>query len=375
MLVFEEKDLQANTKDGAALRTQKEEMLSSRRVAAIQSRQFLDIYGNALTPRDAAVEEAFSLHGNAGKAGLDFWRETDRTSIQVKDNDQGREFLTDIMGLAKPLSIGKTSNAYAKGTDLSKNVERSMDFKVPVDFDHNENVYDSDPIPAFTAGYGVNFRKAVGGLTEGIDFALDAQALKMKWVLSNIADYMLTGDSKIKVDGAVGQGIRNHRNTYQVNLGSGTVGGVVGANIDFTTATNDQIIAFFTVYLASALDNNFVDRLDVLWVSPEIMRVLQRPLAGSAGFKDGTLETEILKFARIGAFKRTFKLSGGQAMFGYVRSADFIRPLVGASVAVVPMPRLMPQDNYNFMIYGAMGLQIRNDYAGRCGVLNFSYVA
>ena len=375
MLVFEEKDLQANTKDGASLRTQKEEMLSSRRVAAIQSRQFLDIYGNALTPRDAAVEEAFSLHGNAGKAGLDFWRETDRTSIQVKDNDQGREFLTDIMGLAKPLSIGKTSNAYAKGTDLSNGVTRSMDFKTPTDFDHNENVYDSDPIPAFTAGYGVNFRKAVGGLTEGIDFALDAQALKMKWVLSNIADYMLTGDSKIKVDGAVGQGIRNHRNTYQVNLGSGTVGGVVGANIDFTTATNDEIISFFTVYLAARLDENYVDTLDVLWVSPEIMRVLQRPLSAAAGFKDGTLETEILKFARIRAFKRTFKLSGGQAMFGYVRSADFIRPLVGASVAVVPIPRLMPQDNYNFMIYGAMGLQIRNDYAGHCGVFNLSNVA
>lgn len=375
MLVFEEKDLQANTKDGAALRTQKEEMLSSRRVAAIQSRQFLDIYGNALTPRDAAVEEAFSLHGNAGKSGLDFWRETDRTSIQVKDNDQGREFLTDIMGLAKPLSIGKTSNAYAKGTDLSKNVERSMDFKVPVDFDHNENVYDSDPIPTFTAGYGVNFRKAVGGLTEGIDFALDAQALKMKWVLSNIADYMLTGDSKIKVDGAVGQGVRNHRNTYQVNMGSGTVNGIAGANIDLTTASNDEVISFFNQYVAARLDDNYVPMLDQLWVSPEIYRVLQRPFSASAGFKDGLLIDYVLRSSRIGAIKQTFKLSGGRAMFGYVRSADFIRPLVGASVAVVPMPRLMPQDNYNFMIYGAMGLQIRNDYAGHCGVFNFSNVA
>jgi len=375
MLVFEEKDLQANTKDGSALRSQKEQMLSQRRVIASQSRHFVDMYGNDLQPADIEINSAFGLVGNAGKPGLDFWRETDRTSIQVKDNDQGREFLTDIMGLAKPLSIGKTSNAYAKGTDLSTGVARSMDFKTPTDFDHNENIYDSDPIPTFTAGYGVNFRKATGGLTEGIDFALDSQALKMKWVLSNIADYMLNGDTKIKVDGAVGQGIRNHRNSYQVNLGSGTVVGVAGANIDFTTATNDQIITFFTVYLATALDNNFVDRLDVLWVSPEIMRVLQRPLSGSAGFKDGTLETEILKFARIGAFKRTFKLSGGQAMFGYVRSADFIRPLVGASVAVVPMSRVNPLDNYNFMIYGAMGLQIRNDYAGHCGVFNFSNVA
>ena len=370
MLVFDDKILTGNSANVRASQSQHAEMMSQRKVFTRQNQMFVDMYGNQLT-----TEQRGGLEANAGKPALDFWRETDRTSIQVKDNDQGREFLTDLMGLAKPLSIGKTSNAYAKGTDISKDVERSMDFKTPVDFDHNENVYDSDPIPTFVAGYGVNYRKAVGGLTEAIDFATDAQALKMKWVLSNIADYMLTGDASIKVDGAVGQGIRNHRNTYQVNMGSGTVGGLAGANINLTTATNDEIIAFFNQYVAAALDNNFVDRIDVLWISPEIRRVLSRPYSGSAGFKEGTLENYLLSFGRIGAIKTTFKLSGGQAMFGYVRSQDFVRPLVGASVAVVPMMRTTPFDNYNFMIYGAMGLQVRADINGKSGVFNFSVVA
>lgn len=370
MLVFEDKMLEGNSANTRASQSQYNEMLSQRRVFTKQNQHFVDLYGNQLT-----AEQRSGLEANAGKPALDFWRETDRVSIQVKDNDQGREFLTDLMGLAKPLSIGKTSNAYAKGTDLSSNVERSMDFKAPVDFDHNESTYDSDPIPTFTAGYGVNYRKAVGGLTEAIDFATDAQALKMKWVLSNIADYMLTGDTKIKVDGAVGQGIRNHRNTVQVNLGSGTVGGVVGANINLTTATNDEIIAFFNQYLAARLDANYVDALDVLWVSPEIMRVLERPYSGSASFKEGLLKDYVLNFGRVKAIKRTFKLSGGQAMFGYIRSQEYIRPLVGATVAVLPIVRQNPFDNYNFMIYGAMGLQVRSDINGRGGVFNFSVVA
>lgn len=370
MLVFEDKMLEGNSANTRASLSQYNEMLSQRRVFTKQNQHFVDLYGNQLT-----AEQRSGLEANAGKPALDFWRETDRVAIQVKDNDQGREFLTDIMTLAKPLSIGKTSNAYAKGTDVSKDVERSMDFKTPVDFDHNENVYDSDPIPCFTAGYGVNYRKAVGGLTEAIDFATDAQALKMKWVLSNVADYMLDGDTKIKVDGAVGQGIRNHRNTYQVNLGSGTVGGVVGANIDMLTATNDQIVTFFNQYVKDALDRNLISGLDVLWVSPQIMTVLERPFSLAAGFKSGTLKEHVMMFSRIGDIRQTFKLTGGQQMFGYIRSADYVRPLVGASVATVPMVRNTPFDNYNFMIYGAMGLQVRADINGKSGVFNFSVVA
>lgn len=46
-----------------------------------------------------------------------------------------------------------------------------------------------------------------------------------------------------------------------------------------------------------------------------------------------------------------------------------ISPLVGMAVGVVPLPRLMPQSNYNFQIMSAEGLQIKKDGEGLSGVV------
>lgn len=105
MLVFEDKMLEGNSANTRASQSQYNEMLSQRRVFTKQNQHFVDLYGNQLT-----AEQRSGLEANAGKPALDFWRETDRVSIQVKDNDQGREFLTDLMGLAKPLSIRTRAN-------------------------------------------------------------------------------------------------------------------------------------------------------------------------------------------------------------------------------------------------------------------------
>ncbi|EOZ5729181.1 major capsid protein, partial [Enterobacter hormaechei] len=46
-----------------------------------------------------------------------------------------------------------------------------------------------------------------------------------------------------------------------------------------------------------------------------------------------------------------------------------ISPLVGMAVGVVPLPRPMPQSNYNFQIMSAEGLQIKKDGEGLSGVV------
>ena len=86
MLVFEDKMLEGNSANTRASLSQYNEMLSQRRVFTKQNQHFVDLYGNQLT-----AEQRSGLEANAGKPALDFWRETDRVSIQVKDNDQGRE--------------------------------------------------------------------------------------------------------------------------------------------------------------------------------------------------------------------------------------------------------------------------------------------
>jgi len=365
MIVFDPKHLNGGAEFNANHQKQFDLVRNQRMVDSINAARIVDQYGAVMEPASKIIESGFVLTANSGKPGLDFWRETDRTTKQVLDHDQGREFLTDLLAVATPLNIGKTSRAYAVGTDLSSDVQRSMDFQIPRSNDHAEIGYDSDPIPTFTAGYGVNFRKAAGGLSEGIDYATDAQTLKMKWVMSNVADYMLNGDAKIKVDGVVGQGIKNHRNTKKVNLGAS------GFNIDLSApaTTTDNIFAFFARDFIKQLDDNYVQKVDVMWVSPEIMRRLNMAYSASGGFKEGTLKDYVLKFTngRIGDIRQTFKLSGNE-FFCYVRDRQMISPLVGAALAVVPVPRQLPIDNYTYVIYGAMGLQIKADVNGRSGV-------
>ncbi|MEN1471822.1 major capsid protein, partial [Pseudomonas aeruginosa] len=78
--------------------------------------------------------------------------------------------------------------------------------------------------------------------TVGIDLVLDSQAAKLRKFNKRIVAYILDGATNIQVESYPAQGLRNHRNTIKVNLGSGAG----GANIDLTTATQEQLAAFFT---------------------------------------------------------------------------------------------------------------------------------
>lgn len=350
MIVFDGKYLQTNANHRAQFGALNEQ----RRVYNNAQRHLMQLHGNSL-------DQSTYVKNEAGILTKDFWREVDNQAIEIRDNDQGREFITDLMGVSTALNVGKTARLYTVAGDIADDVSRSMDGQAPYTYDHVDYDTDGDPIPIFQAGYGVNWRHWQGLQSENVDLVLDSNRRKMVKVMSDIADYMLDGDAKIKAGGFAGQGIRNHRNTKKVNLGAG------GLNINLTTATNDDIVTFFTQTFAKELDDNYVDALDVVWVSPEIMRRLQSPYSLSGGFKEGTLEEYIIRYSRISSFRRTFKLTGNE-LFGYVRNRDFITPLVGAAVSTVPLFRPMPMSNYNFSIWGAMGLQIKADSQGRGGV-------
>lgn len=298
----------------------------------------------------------------ANESGIfkrDFWVEIDRRGIDVRENDRGREFMTDLMTLATPLSIGKKLKAYTAKEDISYNTEISMDGNAVDDFDSIDYQNEGDPVPIFSGGYGVNWRDWEGMRGDGIELLSDSAAAKKKVIMERMADYLLNGSDKISVNGFKGQGIKNHRNTRKVDM---TVAGV-----DLTTADNDAVIAFFNQTLAVELDGNFVDYLDVMWVSPEIMRNLSRPFSKSGEFKEGILLDYVLRFGKVKAIRQTYKLKGNE-WFGYQKSRDVITPLVGAALSTVPIPRIMPHDNFNFMEWAAMGLQIKADVNGKGGV-------
>lgn len=292
-----------------------------------------------------------------GGFAKEFWKEIDNQIIELNTEEIGIEIVNDLMGVQTVLPIGKTLKMYSVSGDISDEVVMSMDGQAPHGFDHTEYGSDGDPIPMFTAGYGVNWRLAHGLNTVGIDLALDSQRLKLKKFNKRRVKFYLEGNDAMVVDGHKAMGIKNHKNTQQLNL-----------TTDLTTAQFDALIDFFTIGEFGVLArNNFVAKYDVMWVSPEIMANLARPHIVNGAVVGSVLKT-VMPFAPVGEIRQTFALKGNE-IIAYQRRRDVISPLIGMTTGVVPVPRTMPTDNYNFKIMSAEGLQITCDMLGRSGVV------
>lgn len=292
-----------------------------------------------------------------GGFAKEFWKEIDNQIIELNTEEIGIEIVNDLMGVQTVLPIGKTLKMYSVSGDISDEVVMSMDGQAPHGFDHTEYGSDGDPIPMFTAGYGVNWRLANGLNTVGIDLALDSQRLKLKKFNKRRVKFYLEGNDAMVVDGHKAMGIKNHKNTQQLTL-----------TTDLTTAQFDALIDFFTIGEFGVLArNNFVAKYDVMWVSPEIMANLARPHIVNGAVVGSVLKT-VMPFAPVGEIRQSFALKGNE-IIAYQRRRDVISPLIGMTTGVVPVPRTMPTDNYNFKIMSAEGLQITCDMLGRSGVV------
>lgn len=299
---------------------------------------------------------------NAEQFDQQWWADIDRRAIAVRENDRGRELLTDLMTLATPVDIGTTLKGYSQGTGLDSPVQISMHGHAPVTFDHVDTTQDGNPIPIFNTGFGINWRKWMGQRAHNLNTVAESQSATMGNMLEAMCDYVLDGSPKVKEAGFAGQGIRNHRNTKKIDL---TLSG-----IDLTAAstTNDAILKFWNQDFAIHLDANYIsDKIDVVWVSMEMSRRMKVPFSDSQGFKGGTLEKYILEFGRVGSFRVTHKLKGNEFL-AYNKQRDAISPLVGQALATVPVERRSPRDHFNFEVWGAMGLEIKADVNGRSQV-------
>lgn len=292
-----------------------------------------------------------------GGFAKEFWKEIDNQIIELNTEEIGIEIVNDLMGVQTVLPIGKTLKMYSVSGDINDEVVMSMDGQAPHGFDHTEYGSDGDPIPMFTAGYGVNWRLAHGLNTVGIDLALDSQRLKLKKFNKRRVKFYLEGNENMVVDGHKAMGIKNHKNTQQLTL-----------TTDLKAATFDELIDFFTIGEFGVMArNNFVAKYDVMWVSPDVMANLARPHIVNGAVVGSVLQT-VMPFAPVGEIRQSFALTGNE-IIAYQRRRDVISPLIGMTTGVVPVPRTMPTDNYNFKIMSAEGLQITCDMLGRSGVV------
>jgi hypothetical protein len=297
---------------------------------------------------------------NADGPGREFWKALDSQVLELRAQEDGMEILNDLLSVQTLLPIGKTAKIYNMVGNIDDSVAVSIDGQAPYSFDHTDYTADGDPIPIIQAGFGVNWRHSEGLRTVNIDLALDSQNAKQREYNKKLVKLMLDGAPNIVVGTYQSQGLRNHRNTKKINLGAS------GSNIDLTRATAAAMVAFFQGAFATNLTANRVSAIDVLWVSQEIMGNLSKIYVEN-GVTIGTVADYLLKFIRVKDIRPTFALVGNEFL-GYVRSRDVVTPLVGMPTSTLPLPRPMPESNYNFRIMGAMGMQVKADANDMGGV-------
>lgn len=331
--------------------------------AALQARR--DMFNNAALENQriyGSVDNA-ELGTNAALP-VRFWQAVDATVATSVDAVEGWEIMNDLMPLQIVQDIGFTSRAYAVSGNIADDVSITMDGHAPHSFDHTEYDSDADPVPMFRSGFGANWRHVRGLTNAGIDLIRDSQADKMVKHNTALVNYLLTGSTRIMVDGKAGQGLKNHRNTSKIDL---TV-----AAINLTSATPDAIVTFFTTgAFGQNLRANRLKGVSKMWVSHEIYANLTKPYDSGNLLLGSTMQA--IQIALGGAFdtsviEPTYALTGNEFL-AYVKQQRFVAPITGLATSVVPMPRPLPEENFNFRILTGFGVQVRLDGAGHSGVI------
>lgn len=303
-----------------------------------------------------------ALRNSSAILPRDAWQELDDITRRVMRNDEGQVYMADLMALAKPVHIGKLVHLNRVSSDAGQ-VVRSMSGQVPVPMDKVVYDYRGSPVPIFSTAYGREWREWNTLQSVNFDALADDQEAHTAKIRRNMALYALDGDNEIVVGGYQAYGIRTHPLSKKVNLGDA----VGGADIDLTSADADALDAFFSGYFGAIMDANLITVPVNLYISPEIGRNFDRQMSTAEGYKPGTIFEFLMKNRRIGKIAVTYELTGNQ-FFGFVPSADYIRPLVGMATNTTAKTRLNPTDNYQFLVMGAMGIDIRADYNGKSGV-------
>lgn len=291
----------------------------------------------------------------------DVYREFENQTTRLLREDN-LTLLNDLMPLAKSLPVGKVEHIYRRASDAGV-VTSSLSGQTPAELDKTAYDYDSSIKVIHQAAYGREWMEMEGQRTEGFDGLIDDNENVTRAVIDKMVDHMYNGVD-VSFKGTSAYGIKTSSKTEAVDLGPS------GLNVDFTSASATGAAirtGWLGMIYAIRRDNNINQDL-TFYISSEIEENLQRIYDSTGGMADKTIMAALKDLAGVADIKTDRSLSGNEVV-GVVLSNQFIRPLVGMAVTTVPLVRQNPFDNYNFLVWSNVGLEIKTDYTGKTGVL------
>lgn len=330
----------------------------ARTLANLQNRAHFALSQQALQS-DGRAGQAF--RANEGIIPEDVYQDFDNVTIERFRSDDGDTFLNDLLPLSRPISVGKLIHKFRRASDAGL-AQTSMTGQIGVKFDQVEYSYDGTLVPVHDTGFSRNWREWAAMTSEGFDALIDDQRESVATLRRKLADSFMDGhvDSSgnaIVVDSTSWLGMRNDSRVAQVDLGAG------GINFDFTD----------TAQTYSAVEAAFKQVRDVLWItntcemeavyyiSREIMSNIERESSENANL--GKFVQRLSGLMGVADIKVSSKLTGNQ-MMAFPLDANKVRPVVGMGLNTVATPRPLYNDPYAFIVWGAIGFQIINDYNG-----------
>ena len=304
--------------------------------------------------------------GNAGLIPQDVYQEFDNVTVERFRSDEGDTFLNDLLPLSRSVSIGKLVSRFRRASDAGL-AQTSMTGQIGAKLDQVEYKYDGTIIPVHDLAFGRNWREWAAQQSEGFDALIDDQRESVSTLRRKIVDAFLDGHkdsdgNTIVLDGLSWAGMRNDTRVNQVDLGAG------GLNFDFTdtTKTGAQIKAAFISIRDTLWITNNIESDATYYVSREIASNFERKF--STSYDARIIMQELADLMGVAAIKVSSKLSGNELM-AIVLNGNSIRPMVGMGLNTVAMPRPVYNSNYEFVVWGAIGFEVRNDYDGKSSAL------
>ena len=302
------------------------------------------------------------LAANDGFIPRDLYQEFDNTTVEVMLSDQGDVFLNDLLTLSRSVSLGTQVHNFRMASDAGS-TQTSMSGQIGVKMDQVEFTYDGFIVPITDGGFSRNFREKETFSTSGFDALIDDQREQLRTTRESLAEQFLEGHKDkdgnlIVVDGKSWAGMRNDSHVAQVDLGG------AGVNFDFTdtTKTYAEIEAAFKQVRDVLWITNNCEQDAVYYVSREMASNFERQSSESYDAKKILERLDGLQ--GVAGLKATSKLSGNEFM-AFPLDQNKVRPLVGMGMNTVAMPRPVYNSNYEFVVWGAIGFEVRNDFAGR----------
>lgn len=330
--------------------------------AAAQRNQILSMR-DAFAANEAAYAERFGVQYNAAaRLPQDAYRDFDRTIKRIMAGDEGSNIVNLLP--VRSLPIGKIVAEYAKASD-SGSAQATISGRQAHKLDNAAYTYDGALVLIHDDAFGRQWREVEAMRSEDFDALVDDQANSVRAVARSINNHVINGVANVEYKGANAFGMKNSPNTQAFNLGA------AGQNVDLTSDaityadTEKVFLAALKVLQGSA---NNVDYPITFAVSADIWFNLLKTKTTDTNFTSALAALKALPGVADIIKTNGSQLSGNQFL-AWANSDQYIQIQSGMAVNTQPVIRQMFNDPFNFVTWGAAGLLIKADSAGRSGVL------